>query len=90
MILALQQGVSERGNWQSQEVIIEALENVQYPDRVLLTLRGDKVKMLEGIKVGDTVTAQWASSVREWKTREGKVAYSQVNNCWKLENVTSF
>lgn len=83
-ILAMQQGTSERGDWQSQEVIIEAQENVQYPDRHLLTLRGDKVKMLDGIKVGDEVTAQWSANVRDWKTRDGKTAYSQVNNCWKI------
>lgn len=89
-ILALQQGTNERGSWQSCDVIIEAKQNVEFPDRYLLTLRGEKVKMLEGIKVGDTVTAQWSSYVRDWKTRDGRVAYSQVNSCWKLENATAF
>ena len=31
-ILALQSGTSERGEWKSQEVILEEVQNVQYPD----------------------------------------------------------
>ena len=47
-ILPLQQGTSERGNWQSQEVIVEENANVQYPNQLLLRLRGDKTAQLTG------------------------------------------
>ena len=49
-ILPLQQGTSERGDWQSQEVIVEENANVQYPNQLLLRLRGDKTGQLTGLK----------------------------------------
>ncbi len=46
-ILALQSGTSERGEWKSQEVILEEVQNVQYPDpsgkMTSLRLRGRQV-----------------------------------------------
>ena len=41
-ILALQSGTSERGEWKSQEVILEEVQNVQYPDRYLIRFSGEK------------------------------------------------
>ena len=49
-ILPLQQGTSERGDWQSQEVIVEENMNVQYPNQLLLRFRGEKVSQLNGLK----------------------------------------
>ena len=40
-ILALQSGTSERGEWKSQEVILEEDQNVQYPDRYLIRFSGE-------------------------------------------------
>lgn len=84
-ILPLQQGVSQRGEWQSQEIVIEELQNVQYPDRYLLRFGGSKVEMLAGINAGDIVTASWTASVRSYDTRDGRKAYAQVLNGWKME-----
>lgn len=87
-ILELQSGVSERGEWKSQEVVLEAEQNVMYPDRYLVTLRGDRTEQLREISVGDRVTAVWTASVRDWMTRDGRKAHSQVLTCWKIERVT--
>ena len=84
-ILALQSGTSERGEWRSQQVILEELQNVQYPDRYLVRFSGEKVAMLDGIKKDDVVTASWTASVRSFNTHDGKTAYAQSLNGWRIE-----
>ena len=65
-ILALQSGTSERGEWRSQQVILEELQNVQFPDRYLVRFCGEKVAMLADLKKDDIVTASWTASVRSF------------------------
>ena len=84
-ILALQSGTSERGEWKSQEVILEVVQNVQYPDRYLIRFNGEKVAMLADIRQDDIVTASWTASVRSFNTRDGRKAYAQSLNGWKIE-----
>ena len=84
-ILALQSGTSERGEWKSQEVILEEVQNVQYPDRYLVRFSGEKVAMLADLKKDDIVTASWTASVRSFNTRDGRKAYAQSLNGWKIE-----
>ena len=84
-ILALQSGTSERGEWKSQEVILEEVQNVQYPDRYLIRFSGEKVAMLADIRQDDIVTASWTASVRSFNTRDGRKAYAQSLNGWKIE-----
>ena len=86
-VLQMQQGTSERGPWKSQDIVVEAQQNVQYPDRYVLHFSGQAVDQLAGIREGMVVTAQWAASVREWKTKDGRVMYSQEMKCWKIEPV---
>ena len=84
-ILALQSGTSERGEWRSQQVILEELQNVQFPDRYLVRFSGEKVAMLDGIRKDDVVTASWTASVRSFNTHDGKTAYAQSLNGWRIE-----
>ena len=84
-ILALQSGTSERGEWRSQQVILEELQNVQFPDRYLVRFCGEKVAMLADLKKDDVVTASWTANVRSFNTHDGKTAYAQSLNGWKIE-----
>ena len=84
-ILALQSGTSERGEWKSQEVILEEMQNVQYPDRYLIRFSGEKVEMLTGIKQDDVVMASWTASVRNYNTKDGRKMWAQSLNGWKIE-----
>lgn len=84
-LLPLQQGVSERGEWKSQEVVVEATDqNVQYPDRFLLHLSGSAVEQLAGIGEGMLVEAQWSYSVRKYITKAGVEMHQQELRCWKI------
>lgn len=88
-LLAFQNGVSEHGEWKSQEVILEELQDVQYPDRYLIRFSGSKVEQLEGIKEGDIVTAKWTASVRSYNTKDGRKMWSQSLNGWQVSKVES-
>ena len=88
-ILALQSGTSERGEWKSQEVILEEMQNVQYPDRYLIRFSGEKVEMLTDIKQDDIVSASWTASVRSYNTKDGRKMWAQSLNGWKIEKVES-
>ena len=81
----LQQGTTERGAWRSQDIIVEAQQNVQYPDRYLLHFSGSSVDKLAGIEEGMTVTAQWSANVRNYKTKTGSEVFVQELRCWKIE-----
>ena len=86
-ILPLQQGTSERGDWQSQEVIVEENANVQYPNQLLLRLRGDKTGQLTGLQAGDVVDVMYASTVRAYTTKDGRKVYNTEINCWSIRKV---
>lgn len=83
-LLPLQQGVSERGEWKSQEVILEECQNVRFPDRFLVRFPGEMTPLLAGLKVGDVVVASWSAYVREFTTKDGRKIYSQVNSGWQI------
>ena len=86
--LPKQQGVSQNNvAWESQEIVVEDTAQVQYPDRVLLRFSSDKVKMLDGINVGDMGTAAWSARVRAFKTGGGRDIRSQEKRGWKIEKV---
>ena len=84
-MLPVQQGTSERGPWRSRDIVVEAQQNVQYPDRYVLHFSGAAVDMLAAVREGMTVTASWAAGVREWKTKDGRQMYTQEMRCWKIE-----
>jgi len=83
-MLPLQQGENERGVWKSQEIVVEAEQCVEYPDRYLLHLSGNAVNQLAGISEGMTVEALWSASVREWTTKDGRTALRQELRCWRI------
>ena len=86
-ILPIQSGTTERGTWQSQEVIVEENANVQYPNQLLLRFRGDKIQQLNGLKAGDVVEVMYASSVRAYTTKDGRKVYNTEINCWSVKKV---
>lgn len=88
-ILPLQEGVSQRGAWKNQHIIVEEKVALPHPDRFLLRFSGDNVDMLAGTKVGDEIKAMWTNTVRSFTTDKGTF-HSQECNVWSMENVSSF
>ena len=85
-IMPMESGTSQTTGkeWKSREFVAEEIEDVQYPNQVLLRLGGENVKLIDGVNVGDTVELGFNSRVRSFQTRDGKTMKSQENNCWKV------
>ena len=85
-IMPMESGTSQTTGreWKSREFVAEEIADVQYPNQVLLRLGGENVKLIDGVKVGDTVELGFNSRVRSFQTRDGKTMKSQENNCWKV------
>ena len=85
-IMPVESGTSQTTGreWKSREFVAEEIEDVQYPNQVLLRLGGENVKLIDGVNVGDTVELGFNSRVRAFQTRDGKTMKSQENNCWKV------
>ena len=85
-IMPVESGTSQATGreWKSREFVAEEIEDVQYPNQVLLRLGGENVKLIDGVNVGDTVELGFNSRVRSFQTRDGKTMKSQENNCWKI------
>lgn len=88
-ILPLQEGVSQRGEWKSQQIVVEEKVALPHPDRFLLRFSGEHVDLLTGTKVGDEIKALWTNTVRSFTTSKGTF-HSQECNVWSMENVSSF
>ena len=85
-ILPLQRGVTERGEWKSREVILKEIdERIQYPNQYLVKFTGDRVNQVDSIKVGDIVSCQWSSKVREFQAKNGRSMAIQENNGWGVK-----
>ena len=85
-IMPVESGTSQATGreWKSREFVAEEIEDVRYPNQVLMRLSGDDVKLIDGVNVGDTVELGFNSRVRSFQTRDGKTMKSQENNCWKV------
>lgn len=75
------------GSWDVQEIVLEEIADVQYPDRYLIRFSGDNISKIEGINIGDTVTAKWSASVRNYLSKDGRKIWSQNLKGWQLEKV---
>ena len=69
-LLQVRSGVSQQtGNpWKSREVVLEAQQNVMYPDRYVATIFGDAVDKFTA-QEGDVVGVVLSHSVREYNGR---------------------
>ena len=85
-IMPMESGTSQTTGkeWKSREFVAEEIEDVQYPNQVLLRLGGENVKLIDGVNVGDTVELGFNSRVRSFQTKDGKTMKLQENNCWKV------
>lgn len=74
--LPMQSGTSTRGEWKKQEFIIETEE--QFPKKVCISVWGDKVQDIAGLRKGESITVsiniesreyngRWYTDVRAWR-----------------------
>jgi hypothetical protein len=79
----VQSGVSAKGEWKRQEIILETEE--QYPRKICISLWGDKIGDIAGIPTGEIITVsvdiesrefngRWYTDVKGWRIQRGAVA----------------
>jgi hypothetical protein len=79
----VQSGVSAKGEWKRQEIILETEE--QYPRKISISLWGDRINDIAGIEIGkDVITLsvdiesrefneRWYTDVRAWRIQRNAV-----------------
>ena len=68
-ICPMQEGTSENGNyWCKQEIVVEGTDG-NHKKLAVTFLGEERVKMLEGLRVGDMVSVEWAAESEEYKER---------------------
>ena len=85
-IMPVESGTSQATGreWKSREFVAEEVEDVRYPNQLLMRLTGDHVKLIDGVNIGDTVDLGFNSRVCSYQKRDGKSILSQENSCWKI------
>lgn len=71
-----------------RELIIEYVENPQYPEYLKFEAIQDRCALLDNTKVGDDVEVFFNLKGRKWTDKTGKVVYFNTLGLWKV-NVLS-
>lgn len=79
------QGESEKGPWQSQELVLEENVEMPYPNRYLVRFNGDTAAKAASMQVGMLVEAAWTANVREYTRQDGTNGYQQELRGWKIQ-----
>lgn len=81
-VLPLKSGTSQRGEWQSQQYVLETQE--QYPHKFLFEVYGaDKINAF-ALQVGDVVQVSYHPDARPYKE-----TWYGSNHAWKVERTTA-
>jgi len=75
-------------SFKKRELIIEYVENPQYPEYIKFEAGQDRCALLDNVKVGDDVEVFFNLRGRPWTDKTGKKSYFNSLNLWKI-NVLS-
>lgn len=71
-----------------RELIVEYVENPQYPEYLKFEAIQDRCSLLDSVKVGDDVEVFFNLKGRPWTDKTGKKSYFNSMQLWKV-NVLS-
>jgi hypothetical protein len=71
-----------------RELIVEYIENPQYPEYIKIEAIQDRCGLLDTVKVGDDVEVFFNLRGRPWTDRTGKKSYFNTLQLWRI-NVLS-
>jgi len=75
-------------SFKKRELIVEYVENPQYPEYIKFEAGQDRCALLDNVKVGDDVEVFFNLRGRPWTDKTGKKSYFNSLNLWKI-NVLS-
>ena len=72
-----------------RELIIEYIENPQYPEYLKFEAIQDRTSLLDNTKVGDDVEVFFNLKGRKWTDKMGKVVYFNTLQLWKINALSA-
>jgi hypothetical protein len=79
--------VSEK--FKKRDLIVEYVENPQYPEQIKFEAVQDKTSLLDSVKVGDEINVHFNLRGRGWTDKTGKTQYSNTLSVWRLTPATA-
>lgn len=70
-----------------RELILEYIENPQYPEYLKMEAIQDRCAMLDNVKVGDDVEVFFNLKGRPWADKAGKKSYFNSLQLWKVNKL---
>jgi hypothetical protein len=67
-----------------RELILEYIENPQYPEYLKFEAIQDRTALMDAVKVGDDVEVFFNLKGRKWTDKMGKVVYFNTLQLWKI------
>ncbi|MBK0381195.1 DUF3127 domain-containing protein [Mucilaginibacter segetis] len=71
-----------------RELIVEYIENPQYPEYLKFEAIQDRCNLLDNVKVGDDVEVFFNLRGRPWTDKNGKKSYFNSLQLWRLNVLT--
>lgn len=72
-----------------RELILEYIENPQYPEYLKFEAIQDRCALLDNVKVGDDVEVFFNLRGRPWTDKTGKKTYFNSLQLWKINALSS-
>lgn len=70
-----------------RELILEYIENPQYPEYIKFEAIQDRCNLLDNVRVGDNVEVAFNLKGRPWTDKTGKKTYFNSLQLWRITNV---
>lgn len=70
-----------------RELILEYIENPQYPEYIKFEAIQDRCNLLDSVKIGDNVEVAFNLKGRPWTDKTGKKTYFNSLQLWKVTPV---
>ena len=71
-----------------RELIVEYIENPQYPEYIKFEAIQDRCNLLDNVKVGDDVEVFFNLRGRPWTDKTGKKSYFNSLQLWRINVLT--
>ena len=72
-----------------RELILEYIENPQYPEYLKFEAIQDRCNLLDNVKVGDDIEVFFNLKGRPWTDKTGKKSYFNSLALWKINALSS-
>jgi len=71
-------------SFKKRDIVIEYIENPQYPEYLKFETVQDKTALLDNVKVGDDVEVFFNLRGRPWTDKTGKKSYFNSMQLWRI------